>query len=156
MPITSPLRLAGIAAIIGALAFAFVWLSGRISSNRLTSPKIINAMEAGNAAPFPGFRRNHSKGICVSGTFSGNNAGSTLSTARVFAQKDVPVIGRFSIGGGNPYAADNTARVRSMALLLKTDDGQEWRMALNNFPFFAVKARPEYRKTRPRTAGGAA
>jgi len=142
MPIASPLRLAGIAAIIGALALAFIWLSGRTTSNRLTSIQVINAMEANNPTPFPGFRRNHGKGICVSGTFSGNNAGSTLSTARVFAQKDVPVIGRFSIGGGNPYGADNTARVRSMALLLRTDDGQQWRMALNNFPFFAV-ATPE-------------
>jgi len=142
MHLASPLRLAGIAVIIGTLAFAFIWLSGRIGGHRLTSPQVINAMEANQPAPFPGFRRNHGKGVCVSGTFSGNGAGSTLSTARVFAQTDVPVTGRFSIGGGNPYGADNTARVRSMALLLKTDDGQEWRMAMNNFPFFAV-ATPE-------------
>jgi len=102
--------------------------------------RVIDAMEAG--APVPGFRRNHSKGVCVSGRFSGNGAGRALSRARAFAQTDVPVIGRLSIGGGNPYDADNTARVRSMALLLRTDDGQEWRMAMNNFPFFAV-ATPE-------------
>jgi len=142
MRLAPSLRLTGIAAIIGTLALTFIWLSGRITSNRLTSTQVINAMEANNATPFPGVRRNHSKGICVSGTFSGNNAGSTLSTARVFAQTNIPVIGRFSIGGGHPYGADNTARVRSMALLLNTDDGQQWRMAMNNFPFFAV-ATPE-------------
>jgi len=142
MYIAFPLRFATIAAIVGALALTFIWLSGRIGGHRLTSTQVINAMEAGNATPFPGFRRNHSKGICVSGRFSGNGMGSALSVARVFAQKDTPVVGRFSIGGGNPYGADNTARVRSMALLLRTDDGQEWRMALNNFPFFAV-ATPE-------------
>jgi len=142
MRLASTLRLAGIAAIIGTLAFAFIWLSGRIGGHRLTGAQLINAMEANNAAPSPGFRRAHSKGICVSGRFFGNGAGSTLSVARVFAQKDVPVTGRFSIGGGNPYGADNTARVRSMALRLRTDDGQEWRMAMNNFPFFAV-ATPE-------------
>jgi len=132
------LALAGIAGIIGTLALAFVWLSGRAGGGRLTSIQVIDAMEAGNAAPFHGFRRGHPKGVCVVGTFSGNGAATALSSARVFSQQEVPVIGRFSIGGGNPYGADNTARVRSMALRLRTDDGQEWRMALNNFPFFAV------------------
>jgi len=132
--------LMAIAAIVGILAFALIWLSGRAFSGRLTSTRVIDAMEAG--ATFPGFRRNHSKGVCVSGTFSGNGAGRRLSNARAFTQADIPVIGRLSIGGGNPYGADNTARVRSMALLLRTDDGQQWRMAMNNFPFFAV-ATPE-------------
>jgi len=134
--------LCGIAGICAALALGFVWLSGRAGSARLTSIQVIDAMEAGNAAPFHGFRRGHPKGVCVVGTFSGNGAGAELSTARVFTQHDVPVIGRFSIGGGDPYGADNSARVRSMALRLISDDGQEWRMAMNNFPFLAV-ATPE-------------
>ena len=61
-----------------------------------------------------------------------------LSTARVFSQTAVPVLGRLSIGGGDPHGADAAARVRSMALQLRSDDGQEWRMAMNSFPFFAV------------------
>jgi len=132
--------LAAIASLTAALAFALIWLSGRAFSSRLTSIQVIDAMQA--KPPFPGVRRNHSKGVCVSGRFSGNGAGRALSRARAFTQTDIPVIGRLSIGGGNPYGADNTARVRSLALLLKTDDGQQWRMAMNNFPFFAV-ATPE-------------
>jgi catalase len=58
--------------------------------------------------------------------------------ARAFAQASVPVTGRLSIAGGDPHGPDSNARVRSLALLLKTDDGQEWRMAMNEFPFFPV------------------
>lgn len=136
------LALAGIAAIIGTLALAFGWTAGRLGGERLTAIRMIDAIEANKPWPYPGFRRAHSKGICVSGTFQGNERGASLSTARVFTQREVPVLGRFSIAGGDPHGADNTARVRSMALLLRSDDGQQWRMALNNFPFFAV-ATPE-------------
>ena len=47
------------------------------------------------------------------------------------------MLGRFSNPGNDPHAPDNKAAVRGMALQLKTDDGQEWRMAMNSFPFFA-------------------
>jgi len=58
-------------------------------------------------------------------------------------------MGRLSIGGGDPYGADNTARVRSMAVQMVSDDGQEWRMAMNSFPFFAVPdAEAFYEQTR--------
>ena len=58
-------------------------------------------------------------------------------------------MGRLSIGGGDPYGADNTARVRSLAVQMVSDDGQEWRMAMNSFPFFAVpSAEAFYEQTR--------
>lgn len=132
------LPLAGIGAIAVLASGAFAWSAGWIgSSQRLTSQEFINSIEA-TGAHHPGFRRAHSKGICVSGSFLGSAEGAALSTARAFTQKPVPVLGRMSIGGGNPHGADADARVRSMALLLQTDDGQQWRMAMNNFPFFAV------------------
>jgi len=48
------------------------------------------------------------------------------------------VIGRFSASSNNPYAPDGASPVRGMAVQLKTDDGQEWRIAMNSFPFFAA------------------
>ena len=90
----------------------------------------------------PGFRRAHSKGVCVSGSFRASGDAAALSSARVFAQQETPVLGRLSIGGGSPQAPEAKARVRSLALLLRTDDGQEWRTAMNSFPFFVV-ATPE-------------
>ncbi|KRG43808.1 catalase [Stenotrophomonas pictorum JCM 9942] len=132
------LPLAGIAGIAGLGAVAFAWSAGWIgSSQRLTASTFINTIEA-TGARHPGFRRAHSKGICVTGTFQGTAEGAALSKARVFSQTAVPVLGRMSIGGGDPHGADAAARVRSMALQLRSDDGQEWRMAMNSFPFFAV------------------
>ncbi|WP_305805924.1 catalase family peroxidase [Stenotrophomonas sp. YIM B06876] len=132
------LPLAGIAAIAGLGAVAFAWSAGWIgSSQRLTAAEFTNTIEA-TGARHPGFRRAHSKGICVTGSFQGTAEGAALSKARVFSQTAVPVLGRMSIGGGDPHGAEAAARVRSMALQLRSDDGQEWRMAMNSFPFFGV------------------
>ena len=134
----SPLLwIALIALIAGVLVLAFAWLAGWIGRDRATAQAFTDSIEATGPA-HPGFRRAHSKGVCVSGSFQGTPEGAALSAARVFAQRQVPVLGRLSIGGGDPHGADAQARVRSMALQLVSDDGQEWRMAMNSFPFFAV------------------
>lgn len=130
------LPLAGIAAIVLALAAALAWAAGWIGG-RLTAQQITDTIEAGSGV-HPGFRRAHSKGICVSGSFRASGDAAALSSARVFAQPETPVLGRLSIGGGSPQAPEAKARVRSLALLLRSDDGQEWRTAMNSFPFFVV------------------
>jgi len=144
-PQTSPrsplLPLIGIAAIVGGLALAFAWTAGWIGSSRVTAQRLIDTIESGNPQPFPGYRRAHAKGMCIVGTFRSSGEAVALSTARVFAQSETPVLGRISIAG-NPHGADDAARVRSLALLLRTDDGQQWRTAMNSFPFFLV-ATPE-------------
>ncbi len=144
----SPLLwIALIALILGTVALAFAWLAGWMG-DRLTAQRFTDTIEATGPA-HPGFRRAHSKGICVSGWFEPSAQARTLSSARVFSQRRVPVMGRLSIGGGDPYGADNTARVRSLAVQMVSDDGQEWRMAMNSFPFFAVpSAEAFYEQTR--------
>ncbi|MFL9583967.1 catalase family peroxidase [Stenotrophomonas sp. AB1(2024)] len=137
-PPHSPLLwIALIALIAGVLILAFAWLAGWLGRDRATVQTFTDTIEA-TGANHPGFRRAHSKGVCVSGTFQGTPDGAALSSARVFRQQQVPVLGRLSIGGGDPHGADANARVRSMALQLVSDDGQEWRTAMNSFPFFAV------------------
>lgn len=140
-PPTPWLPLFGIAAIAGLGALAFAWTAGWLGGDRLNASRMTDAIEA-TGSPHPGFRRAHAKGVCVTGTFASSGDAVALSSARVFAQASVPVLGRMSIGGGDPHGADNNARVRSMALRLTTDDGQEWRTAMNSFPFFPV-ATPE-------------
>ena len=133
----SYLMLLPIAGIVGAIALAFAWNGGWIGNKDLTPQAMVKTIES-NGKPLPGFRRAHSKGVCFAGTFTPTPAAAALSTARVFAQPSTAFIGRFSSPGNNPYAPDAKAPVRGMAVQLKTDDGQEWRVAMNSFPFFAV------------------
>ena len=65
-----------------------------------------------------------------------------LSTASAFSGKPVPVIARFSIGGGNPKAADNTKGQRNMALQFDLPGGESWQMGNISAPVFGA-ASPE-------------
>lgn len=120
--------------IAGSLALAFAWSAGKVG-DQPTSQALINS-----AKDFPaGFRRAHGKGMCFAATFRPTGNARPLSSAHVFNQSEVPVNGRFSIGTGSPFAADASTKTVSMALLMQTDDGQQWRMAMNNQPYFATK-----------------
>ncbi|MEL1265320.1 catalase family peroxidase [Pseudoxanthomonas putridarboris] len=135
------LALAGIGAIACTAAAAFAWTAGWLGGDRLTAQGMTNAIEA-TGADHPGFRRAHAKGVCVSGTFQASAQAEALSSAPTFSGAALPVLGRLSIGGGDPHGADNSARVRSLALRIGDNDGPQWRMAMNSFPFLAV-ATPE-------------
>ncbi|WP_175781475.1 catalase family peroxidase [Burkholderia anthina] len=131
------LPLVAIAAIGASLTAAWAWSAGWIG-NQVTAARFTDVMEQTNGKVYAGFRRAHSKGVCVTGRFHPAPGATPLSSARVFRQADVPVLGRLSIAGADPHAPDAAQRVRSLALLLRTDDGQQWRMAMNSFPFFPV------------------
>ena len=132
------LRFATIGIVVAGIAGLFAYAGGWLTAHRLTPNSIIDTFEEVNG-PHPGFRRNHAKGVCVSGYFDSNGQGVALSKAAVFRAGRVPVIGRFALAGGQPYAADLLQTVRSMALLFKLPDGEEWRTGMNNIPVFPVK-----------------
>jgi len=133
----SPLLLVPIALILAVLAALFAWVGGWFGSHDLTPQAMMNTAEASGKQQ-AGLRRAHSKGVCFAGTFAPTPAAASLSTARAFSQPAIAVIGRFSASSNNPYAPDGASPVRGMAVQLKTDDGQEWRIAMNSFPFFAA------------------
>ncbi len=69
-------------------------------------------------------RSSHAKGFCMTGQFEASSAASTLTSAAMFkAGQSTPLIGRFSIGGGNPKAPDNAKSVRGIAI--RADNGAE-------------------------------
>src|SRR5246127_5956795 len=71
---------------LGALLYANKW----IGPARLTQGVFLN----GFAKVFgrqPGFRKNHAKGVAVTGHFDSNGNGQTLSNAAVFAPGRNPV-----------------------------------------------------------------
>lgn len=133
------LALAAIGVVVAGIAAAFAWTAGWLDGDRLTAAGLIDAMEEADSSQ-PGFRQTHAKGVCLAGSFVGSSAAPALSSARIFAGDVIPAMGRFSIGGADPYGADSTARVRSLALQLGGPSEPQWRMAMNNFPFFAVSS----------------
>jgi len=142
MPSPTPRRgslilLVLIALILLAIAALFAWVGGWFGNHQLTPQKMMDFAQ-GSGTQAPGFRRAHSKGMCFAGTFVPAPQAAQLSKARAFSQPSIAVIGRFSASSNNPYAPDGASPVRGMAVQLKTDDGQEWRIAMNSFPFFAA------------------
>jgi catalase len=129
--------LALIAVVIGAGAAAFAYTAGWFSPQRLTPGKLVAAFAPPTGVAL-GHRRNHAKGICFTGVFEANGAGSELSQAPVLARGEYPVLGRFNLGTADPNAPDATVRVRGLGIRISTPDGQEWRSAMINAPVFPV------------------
>jgi catalase len=125
--------------VVATTAGLFLYAGGWLSPHVLTPSRMIDRFEQVNGDN-PGFRRNHAKGVCFTGYFDGNGNGAAASKAAVFAAGRVPVVGRFALAGGLPYAADAPGTVRSMAILFKLPTGEEWRSGMNNIPVFPVNS----------------
>jgi catalase len=132
-------RLALIGVVLLVVAGLFAYVGGWLSPHRLTPARMMGAFQDDNG-PHPGFRRNHAKGVCVSGWFQSSGAALSLSKAQVFQPGQVPVVGRFALAGGMPAQSDAPATVRSMALRLLPPGGGEWRTGMNNIPVFPVNS----------------
>jgi catalase len=128
-------RITLLAAILALIVLTFTYLGGWLTPHELTPQKFADAFQAADGL-HPGFRRNHAKGVCVSGFFDSNGNGAALSTAAVFQPGRTPVVGRFSLSGGNPFQHDTPNQVRGLGLQLITPAGQEWRTAMINLPVF--------------------
>src|SRR5712671_2866928 len=102
-PAHTLVRLTAIGIALAIVGGTFADLGGWFTPNALTPARSISGFEDVNGI-HPGFRRNHAKGVGVSGFFESNGNGVRLSKADVFRPGPVPVIGRFSLGGGQPYA----------------------------------------------------
>ena len=126
-----------IAAVIGVGAAAFAYTAGWFSPQRLTPDKFVDALAPPTGVAL-GHRRNHAKGICFTGVFEANGAGSALSKAQVFTRGQYPVLGRFNLGTSDEKAPEATVRVRGIGLQISTPDGEVWRSAMIDPPFFPV------------------
>ena len=134
-----------VAAIVLGVGGTFLYVGGWLSPHKLTPSRFIDTFQQIDG-PHPGFRRNHAKGVGVSGTFESNGQGVRASKAVVFRPGRVPVVGRFSLAGGMPYQTDALRTVRAMALQFLLPDGEEWRTGMNNIPVFAVNTPEAFRE----------
>src|SRR5271156_2731597 len=131
-------RLALIGAALAAVAGTFAYLGGWFSPHDLTPARFTDGFDEVNGV-HPGFRRNHARGVGVSGFFESNGNGVRLSKAVVFQPGRVPVIGRFSLGGGQPDADDKADTVRGLGLEFSLPNGELWRTAMISFPVFPFR-----------------
>jgi catalase len=131
-------RLLLIGAALVAVIVAFAYLGGWLTPSQLTPVRLTDGFEQ-VAGVHPGFRRNHAKGMGVSGFFESNGKGVRLSKAAVFKSGRVPVIGRFSLAGGNPFQSDEPASVRGLGLQFSPPDAEPWRTAMIILPVFPVR-----------------
>jgi catalase len=131
------MRLTAIGVVLAGIAGLFLYAGGWLTPRRLSPASMIDTFERVNTL-HPGFRRNHAKGVCITGYFESNGNGLALSKASVFLPGRVPIVGRFALAGGQPYASDAPQTVRSMAILFKLPNGEEWRTGMNNIPVFVV------------------
>src|SRR6516162_8683208 len=114
-------RLALIGVILAAVVGSFAYLRSWFTPNELTPARLTDGFEQVNGV-HSGFRRNHAKGVGVSGFFESNGEGVRLSEATVFQPGTMPAIGRFSFGGGQPYVADKPDIVRGLGLQFSLPD----------------------------------
>src|ERR1700724_2003783 len=132
-------RLGAIGAVMLSVAGAFAYVGGWLSPARLTQDRLMAAFQDANGI-HAGFRRNHAKGVCVTGWFESSGQAADMSKAAVFRPGRVPLVGRFALAGGMPFQTDAPATVRSMALRFLIPGGEEWRTGMNNIPVFAVNS----------------
>lgn len=137
------LRLATIGVVVLAVVLGFAYVGGWLSPGRLTPARFVDRFEEVYGL-HPGFRRNHAKGVCIAGYFDATGAAATLSKAVVFTAGRTPVIGRFSLAGGEPFASDGPAAIRGMGLSFALADGEVWRTAMVDLPVFPVRTANDF------------
>jgi catalase len=138
LPLASTLaRFALVGVILAAVVAMFAYQGGWLTPNDLTPARLADGFEEVGGV-HAGFRRNHAKGVGVLGFFESNGNGVRLSKAAVFRPGRVPVIGRFSLGGPNPYAPDAPDAVRGLGLEFSPPKSEVWRTAMVSLPVFPV------------------
>jgi catalase len=117
---------------LGAVAYANNWIGPQA---RLTRQTFMDGFRRVYGL-HSGFRRNHAKGVAVTGRFDSSGNGRELSTAAVFGPGHASVVGRFSLSGGDPFMADTPGAARGLGLAFAFPDGAQWRTAMLNLPVF--------------------
>lgn len=111
---------------------------------QVTPPQMIDAFE-GTFGVHAGQRRNHIKGTCAAGEFTGTSEAAALSRSALFSGKPVPVVARFSLGGGNPDVPDAAAAPRGMALEFHLPGNNLQHITMINLPIFAASSPASFR-----------
>ena len=127
--------------LLVAMAASGVTLPTVLHAQEPSPDALVNALE-GTFGKQAGARRSGAKGVCAEGFFVGTPDGRVLSKSALFSGAEIPVVARFSVGGGNPKASDKGKTVRGLALSMNGASGEQWQMANISAPVFFVN-KPE-------------
>jgi catalase len=119
-------------------------LGAPAAGSDVTGPQVIDAFE-GTFGIHQGQRRNHIKGTCAAGEFVGTADAAALSRSALFSGKTIPVVARFSLGGGNPEVPDAAPAPRGMALEFRLSGGALQHITMINVPIFAAASPASFR-----------
>lgn len=81
-------------------------------------------------------RGSHAKGFCIAGEFALSEVGASYLRNGIQQTGPVSVVGRFSIGGGNPAASDKGRSVRGLALRMEFEDSDILDLVMISAPVF--------------------
>lgn len=102
-----------------------------------------------------GKRRNHTKGFCIVGTLTPQDAEiQTLSRSPLFTDQST-VLGRVSHKGGHANPSDAKFGHYGLALEISTDDGDFHQMSMNTEHFFPVSTPEDFTALMQAKAKGA-
>ena len=102
-----------------------------------TADQVVGAIEKLSGVT-PGERRNHIIGICVNGNFVGSKAAQAYTRSALFSVASIPVVGRFSLAGGNPKAPDSAKSPRGLALQFALPGSNIHHITMLNVPVFSA------------------
>lgn len=87
----------------------------------------------------PGYRTLHAKGAFYDATFVATPEAAARCRALHLQSTEVPVLLRWSNGGGNPKASDKAQDVRGLAVSFKLPDGTATDLLGQTAPYFPVR-----------------
>lgn len=103
--------------------------------------KLVDALN-GIFGKYATTRASHAKGQCVKGTFTPDAGAQSLSKA-AFLAVPVPILGRFSFGGGNPNASDKKKSPRGLALRFDPGGPAQSEFVFLSVPIFFARSAGE-------------
>jgi len=105
----------------------------------MVTPEEAVAAFEGRFGAHDGFRRLHAKGWLYRGTFAATPAAASLTRAAVFSGSEIPVVARFSNGGGDPTIPDHAPDVRGLAVTFARGAGA-FDIVAQSAPRFPVRS----------------
>ena len=132
-----------ISGILGFAGLSLVLLSAPLRAEEAQPEQLIDGLN-GVFGVHAKMRASHAKGICVKGSFTPTVEAAALSKAPMFAAP-VPLVGRFSLGGGNPMASDSQKdNVRGIAMHFQLPDGSVSDLLMISAPIFSAKTPEQF------------